>query len=225
VIVVFLNLKGGCGKSTSAVHLSRYLLKRNKQVVLLDADPQQTSIDWIESFRPAIPRPEYRCVIQSKALQTELHDCPHRFDVTIVDSPPGIGRLQRILLLFADVVMIPVQPGIPDLRATLKLLKAVRLARGTRRRFEPTATLPAIGKPEFKAFTFLVRTVPNALLVDKARMLLRDRDDAYFLETDIPQRQILADAMGIGATVFDVNTRPARQAAESYRRLFELAGL
>ncbi|NJN63179.1 MAG: hypothetical protein HC795_18180, partial [Coleofasciculaceae cyanobacterium RL_1_1] len=112
-----------------------------------------------------------------------------------------------------------------DLRATPKLLEAVRLARGARYRFEPIAALPAIGKPEFKAFTFLVRTQPNTLLAEKARMLLRDRDDAYFLETDIPQRQILADAMGLGATVFDINTRPARQVAESYRRLFELAGL
>lgn len=225
MIVVFLNLKGGCGKSTSAVHLSRYLLKRNKQVALLDADPQQTSIDWIDSLQPTIPRPECRRATQPKALQAQLHDCLNRFDVTIVDSPPGIGRLQRILLLFADVVMIPVQPGIPDLRATPKLLEAVRLARGARYRFEPSAALPAIGKPEFKAFTFLVRTQPNTLLAEKARMLLRDRDDAYFLETDIPQRQILADAMGLGATVFDINTRPARQVAESYRRLFELAGL
>jgi chromosome partitioning protein len=225
VIVVFINIKGGCGKSTSAIHLSRYLLKRDKRVAFLDADPQQTAIDWIESLRSAIPRPEYRCASQAKTLRRQLRECVDHFDVTIVDSPPGIGRLQRILLLFADVVMIPVQPGIPDLRATLKLLKAVHLARGARRRFEPTAALPAIGQPEFKAFTFLVRTAPNALLVDKARRLLRDREEAFFLDTDIPQRQILADAMGIGATVFDINTRPARQAAESYRRLFEAAGL
>lgn len=224
MIVVFLNLKGGCGKSTSAIHLSRYLLKRNKPVTLLDADPQQTSIDWIEGLRSVIPRPDYHGAKQPKTLRMQLSDCLNNSEVTIVDSPPGMGQIQRVALLFADVVMIPVQPSIPDLRATLKLLKMLRLIRRTRRHFKPTATFPAIGKPEFKAFTFLVRTVPNTLLVDKARTVLRDREEAYFLELDIPQRQILADAMGIGATVFDINTQPARQTAESYRRLFEAAG-
>ncbi len=47
MITAFINLKGGCGKSTSAVHLCRYLLEKNKTVALVDADSQATSSSWI----------------------------------------------------------------------------------------------------------------------------------------------------------------------------------
>jgi len=224
-IVVFLNLKGGCGKSTSAVHLCRYLLKRRKHVALIDADPQQTSIEWVRELKAGIPRPECRSATQPKALHLEICDCLNRFDTTVIDSPPGLNRLQRILLLFADVVMVPVQPGIPDLRATAKLLEAIRAARRARQNFKPRPNLPAIGTPEFRAFTFLVRSVSNTRLADKARSLLVDRSDAQFVDVEIPQRQILADAMELGATAFDINTKAARQVAESYRQLFERVGL
>ena len=121
--------------------------------------------------------------------------------------------------------MVPVQPGIPDLRATAKLLEAIRAARRARQHFEPRPNLPAIGAPDFQAFTFLVRTVSNTRLADKARSLLREREDARFLEADIPQRQAIADAMELGATAFDINTKAARQVADAYRRLFESVGL
>ncbi|NJK39825.1 MAG: ParA family protein [Oscillatoriales cyanobacterium SM2_3_0] len=49
MIVVFINLKGGCAKSTSAVHLSRWLLNKNQSVALVDTDPLSTSSIWVKT--------------------------------------------------------------------------------------------------------------------------------------------------------------------------------
>jgi len=46
VIVALLNQKGGVGKTTLATHIAGELAMRGQHVVLLDADPQGSSLDW-----------------------------------------------------------------------------------------------------------------------------------------------------------------------------------
>lgn len=40
ITIAFINQKGGCGKSSTCFHLSGYLASRNRNVLLVDADPQ-----------------------------------------------------------------------------------------------------------------------------------------------------------------------------------------
>jgi len=45
MIVALLNQKGGVGKTTLATHIAGELAMRGQHVVLLDADPQGSSLD------------------------------------------------------------------------------------------------------------------------------------------------------------------------------------
>jgi chromosome partitioning protein len=47
VLIAVLNQKGGVGKSTTAVHLARWLQLQGRAVHLADLDPQQTSSVWL----------------------------------------------------------------------------------------------------------------------------------------------------------------------------------
>jgi len=212
MITAFLNLKGGCGKSTSAVHLCRYLLNKGRRVALVDADGQATSLAWVANLDTGIPKPVVFRLIEPDPLMDQLPGIAEGHDQVVVDGAGGLAEVQRAILLLSDVVLIPVQPSAPDVLASSEAIKAVRRARQIRN-----------GAP--KAFTFLTRVVPKTLLLNEARETLREYTDVPLLKAEIHQRQVAADVMGQGTTLFDLKgNRGATEVARQYRELFEEVG-
>jgi chromosome partitioning protein len=57
MIVAFLNQKGGVGKTTLSLHVAGAWAARGKRVVVIDADPQSSALDWSEQrAREGLPR-------------------------------------------------------------------------------------------------------------------------------------------------------------------------
>lgn len=212
MIVAFINLKGGCGKSTSAVHLCRYLIERNQKVALIDSDSQATSSTWLANLDPHIPHPPIRRLTEPDPILDEVPSMAESFDTVVIDGAGGLAEVQRAVLLLADLVLIQVQPSAPDIAASQEAIAAVRRVRRIRQ-----------GQPE--AFTFLTRTVANTLLLKEAKEVLASYTDIPPLTTEIPQRQVAADVMGQNSTLFDLKGKAAWELAECYRRLFQEVNL
>src|SRR5690242_16970965 len=50
--IVVLNPKGGSGKTTIAINLAGYFASRQQKPVLMDFDPQGSSVRWVKKRKP-----------------------------------------------------------------------------------------------------------------------------------------------------------------------------
>ena len=107
VNVVVSNLKGGVGKTTTAVYLAAAAVARGHDpVVLVDADRQASSAEWLEE-RPV----EGVSIVEAPSERTLARAMGNHGGLTIVDTPPGDERLVQSAVNAADAVVIPTRAG------------------------------------------------------------------------------------------------------------------
>ena len=158
-----VNLKGGTGKTTSAVYLS-LALSQHGRTLLIDADPQGSSLSWSEGARdftvPVVGLPV-------KDLHKRVGQFAPDYAHLIIDTPPGEIAIVRSALLAADVALLPIPPSLLDLdrlRPTLELLEEVehfsgvaiyvlltRVRRGTKSASAAREVLKELGLPVLEA--------------------------------------------------------------------------
>jgi len=123
MIVALLNQKGGVGKTTLATHIAGELAMRGQHVVLLDADPQGSSLDWTQRrSQQGLPRLFSAVGLARETLHQEAPELARRADHVVIDGPPRIAALARSALLAAERVLIPVQPSPYDLWASAEMV-------------------------------------------------------------------------------------------------------
>jgi chromosome partitioning protein len=105
--IVVTNLKGGVGKTTTAVYLSAAAVARGYDpVVLIDADRQASSAEWLEE-RPV----EGVEVVEAPSERTLTREMNRDGGLRVVDTPPGDERLVQSAINSADAVVIPTRAG------------------------------------------------------------------------------------------------------------------
>lgn len=122
--ILVMNSKGGCGKTTLATNLAGYYAARGKSVALVDYDPQESSIDWLEA------RGGGRAPIVGIAASQDAVRIPKNMDYVIMDSPAAVhGRPLAELVRKADIILMPVLPSPIDVRAARNFLNEVNKLR------------------------------------------------------------------------------------------------
>lgn len=206
VLVAVLNQKGGVGKSTTAVHLARWLQRRGQRVHLADLDPQQSSSFWLQAS-DEFEIPFTVVPADSGVVLDQLPPLVEQADTLVVDGPAGLSDATRAVMLLADLVVVPVQPAGADLRSAVDALRLIAQARVVRS-----------GPPE--AAVFLNRITKGTRLLAEAREVIASLDGIRPLSGAITQRQCITDAFAQATTVLEATTGPALEAAAEYQRLF-----
>jgi chromosome partitioning protein len=127
VRIAVASLKGGTGKTITAVHLAAGL-NAAAPTILIDADRQRSAYSWSLVAGANFPFP----VIPLSAwdIHNRVTHVARGYAHVVIDTPPGEVEVVRSALLAADVVVVPISPAYMDLNRlepTMRLIDEVEL--------------------------------------------------------------------------------------------------
>ncbi|HJO03644.1 MAG TPA: AAA family ATPase [Acidobacteriota bacterium] len=112
-IFAVANTKGGVGKSTLAVNLAILAATQGKKVLLVDADPQGSGLQFLGVRGD--DRPEFQGVqITQPIIHKQLPELAERFDYVLIDVGGRDAPVFRSALVAADTILIPMVPSVFD---------------------------------------------------------------------------------------------------------------
>jgi chromosome partitioning protein len=134
--IVVLNPKGGSGKTTLAINLASYYASRHQKPVLMDFDPQGSSVRWAKKRQAAQAPIQLIAAYENDARTTrafQLRIPPHATHV-IVDTPaaldsPKLPAISRN----ADQIIGHVRPSEIDIHACSRIIRDLLLVAKIRR--------------------------------------------------------------------------------------------
>jgi chromosome partitioning protein len=120
------NLKPGTGKTTSAVWLAHVFTQAGNQVLLVDADPSGSALEWsdLAAMYPGLPPQAafpFRIVaLPSRELHRRVPEIAQADDVVIIDAPQleDHAAIARSALRYVDEVLIPCAPSPIEINRT-----------------------------------------------------------------------------------------------------------
>jgi len=134
-VVVIGNHKGGCGKSTIAMHLIASLLKEKRRIASFDLDlTQQTLTRYIENriawgrlHRVLLEVPDHYPIAEpsiaaphpdatdATVFTSALATLPTGYDYVVIDTPSGENHLSLLAHALADTLVTPINDSFVDL--------------------------------------------------------------------------------------------------------------
>ena len=208
------NLKPGTGKTTSAVWLAHVFAQAGNSVLLVDADPSGSALEWsdLAAMYPRLPPPlaafPFRIVaLPSRELHRRVPEIAEADDVVIIDAPQleDHAGIARSALRYADEVLIPCAPS------------PIEINRTTPVRDEITEVCAGRDRPT-RAAVLLNRCIARAHSTADAREALEGLGYDV-LDTAVPRLEVYAQSFGmpIRSTGRDVWRQVAQDLIERCR--------
>lgn len=179
--IMVLNSKGGCGKSTIATNLASYFAYyEEKNVTLVDFDPQGSSLDWLKARSPDAAE------IHGINALTESVRFPKDTDIVIMDVPGRVeGKELASLVKRVETIIIPVLPSPIDIRAAASFIKEL-------------LTNGRVSRNETKVAVIANRVRENTLSYHALHAFLKSLKIPFITTLRDTQNYIHAEDKGIG---------------------------
>lgn len=208
MIIGILNQKGGVGKTTLSTNIAHQLaaLCPDESVMLVDADPQQSALSWVEARSDS---PSFSVIgLASKTLHRDLPKLVSRHRFVVIDGPPRTTDLARSCIMASDLVLIPCTPSPYDVWASQETVTLLEEA--------------AVYKETLKSAFVINRKITNTAIG-------RDVTDALTafniptLAAQISQRVVFAEAAASGQTAleFEPHGKAAKEIVDLVNEITE----
>lgn len=189
-VLSVVNLKGGSGKTTTAVFLAHAFQKLGENVALVDADPQASAADWAELVdEEGGAWPVQYLRMPEKTIHKRLSQIlPNDITLAIIDSPPFEEQrgIVTSVLRASDFAIIAMGPTMIELKRTLDIWNVIE-------DLDPMRDTP------LRTHVLFNRVIPNASSTSVIQGELESLGHEV-LSARVPRREQYAQAYGESVT-------------------------
>jgi chromosome partitioning protein len=189
--VALLNLKPGTGKTTSAVWLAHIFVEAGHHVLLVDADPSGSALEWsdLAAMDPQQPTPAtfpFRIVaLPSRRLHLRVPEIAAADDVVIIDAPQLEDHtgIARSAMRYVDEILIPCAPSPIEINRTTPVRDEI-------------AEIEELRDKPTRCAVLLTRCISRAHSTANAREALESLGYDV-LRTAVPRLEVYAQSFGV----------------------------
>jgi chromosome partitioning protein len=216
MIILAGGIKGGSGKSTIATNLAVIRALAGRDVLLIDADDQETAYDFtLRRNEQTEGNAGYTCIkLTGAAVRTEGVRLAKKYEDIIIDSGGRDTTSQRAGIAIADVMLVPFLPRSFDLWTIEKVAGLVEEMRQA--------------NDNLRAYTFLNRTDARGADNEETEKELKSYSAVSFINTPIGARKAFSNAAAGGKAVTELKPQDDKASAEIlslYQVVFETGNI
>lgn len=185
-------IKGGSGKTTIATNLTVFLLQQGRDVILVDADDQESATDFT-AFRHQSLDGElgYTAVkLTGRELHANVARLATKYDDIVIDTGGRDTVSQRSALTVSHVYLVPFAPRSLDIWTLRKVENLI------------AEVMPF--NPSLCCLTFINKADARGTYKEEAGDLLRESTHLHFLNTSVGNRISFANAAAAGLGVLEM---------------------
>ena len=194
MILTVGGIKGGSGKTTVATNLACIAASQNADVLLVDADDQETASDFTAVRKEDHPTaPRYTCArLSGSAVRTEILELAPKYDHVIVDTGGRDTTSQRAALSVSQLLLVPFVPRSFDIWTLNKVVGLVEEMRSV--------------SPTLVAYVFLNRSDPRGQGTENAEAasMLAEIDGLTYLDAPLGNRKAFGHAASQGLAITEL---------------------
>ena len=195
-------IKGGSGKTTIATNLAVYLVHQGRDVILVDADDQESASDFT-SFRHQTLNGEsgYTAVkVTGAELNANVARLATKCDDIVIDTGGRDTVSQRSALTISHVYLVPFAPRSLDIWTLRKVENLI------------TEVMPF--NPNLVCLTFINKADARGNYKEETGDLLRQSTVVKFIDSPIGNRISFANAAASGLGVIEIKPVDEKAIAE-----------
>lgn len=202
MILAFIQIKGGVGKTTLAVNLTvERTLRGKRDVLLIDADDQGTASDFVTLRTERLGSAGFVAIpIAGPELRERVLEMRKRFDDIVIDVGGRDSAALRAALTVADLAVLPFQPRSFDIWTIDKMAALVAEAQGI--------------NPALQAVAVINCADTSGSDNQAAAEALKDSDPIRYLDAPIRRRKAFANSAALGLSVLEISPKDAKARGE-----------
>lgn len=186
-------IKGGTGKTTIATNLAVWLSQQGADVLLVDADEQESASDftaWREETKKGSLG--YTLVqLNGPTVRRQIEQLRPKYDHIVIDTGGRDTASQRAALFVSDVYLIPFAPRSYEIWTLSKVQALLSEIQGSR-------------QTPLQVYSFLNKADSRGADNTEATEVLSDTEGLNFVDYPVINRKAFATAASKGLSVFEM---------------------